>query len=139
MIEFEVGGKKYQAGRLSVFDQMAVAKRLMPAIKNLVTPEFINATRSKLESENGGEAKIGVSAIVPAIADAIYSLKDEDAERIVRTSLKVVSRQNSGGAFSPLLASSGDLLFDDVSLPNMLQIAWKVIESHLGDFFFIAP
>ena len=145
---FEVAGHKYQAGKLDMFDQMIIAKRLMPVMKNIVTPEIIQAVLASSavpgETQEQADAakasmKVDASKMLPAIADAIYSLSDEDTRTIVQLALSGVHRQNKGGAFSPLMAPGGGLLFQDVTMPTMLQIAWKVIEVHLGDFFATAP
>lgn len=144
---FEVGDLSFQSGRLSVFDQMVVAKRLMPVLKNIVTPEIIGLAMSAqttpveaegTQSDDASKVKIDVASILPAVADAIYSLSDADLQVIIKTTLSVVSRRNQGGAYSQLLVN-GVFMFDDLSLSQTLQVAWKVIESHLGDFFTTAP
>lgn len=140
MIEFEVGGCKYQARNMLPFDQLVVAKRLMPVLKNIVTPELIKAA---LASENGKEsalAAIDVGKILPTLADAFYGLSDDDMEVIMNKTLTVVNRAGKGGAYSPLMSSSGgSCMYDDVKLSHMLQIAWKVVEGQIGDFFSTAP
>lgn len=148
MIKFEVGGHNYQAGALDIFDQMLIAKRLMPVLKNILTPDILAsivsaqpqgeiATPQEQLQEAAGT--LGAAALLPAIADAIYALTDADAKMIVTTALKVTQRENKGGSgYSPLMVSNGAIMFKDVSMPNMLTIAWKVIEGHLGDFFATA-
>lgn len=138
-LSFEVAGQKYQASKLQVFDQMAIAKRLMPVIKNVLTPEILLTVMQA--RKEGGEldvSKIDLPKILPALADAIYALSDEDAERITRTALKVVQRQQGGGAWAAVLSPQGVPMFDDMDLFSMLQIAWSVIEANLGSFFSTA-
>lgn len=142
MISFEVNGKKYQARDLDVFDQMIIAKRLMPVLKNIVTPEVLGAAMSAQPQEGSSEPanKLDASKMLSAIADAIYALSDEDTKAIMQMTLRVVDVQNAGsGAFSPLMAPTGGLMFKDLKLPDLLQISWKVIEGNLGDFFSTAP
>lgn len=142
MISFEVNGKKYQARDLDVFDQMIIAKRLMPVLKNIVTPEVLGAAMSAKpqDGSNVPGGKLDASKMLGAIADAIYALSDEDTKAIMQMTLRVVDVQNAGsGAFSSLLAPNGGLMFKDIKLNELLQVSWKVIEGHLGDFFSTAP
>lgn len=137
---FPVGGNNYQASKLPAFDQMAIARRLMPAIKTLLTPEVMASIAQSRQADGKLDfSRIDLSQMIPAMADAIYSLSDDDAERIVRTSLKVVQRQNAEGTvWSPVMTPQGQVMFDDIDLPVMLQIAWNVIEAQLGSFFSTA-
>jgi tail assembly chaperone len=147
----KVGANEYKIGRLAIFDQMVVARRLMPALKGIVTPELLGAVMAARMAVQGDDkapkgplggidmTKLDVISLIRQIADSVYNLTDEDAERIVRTSLKAVTRKNPGGVFTPLLSPQGHFMFDDLKLGDTMQLAWKVIESHLGDFFSIAP
>jgi len=139
MISFQIGGHSYQAGKILPFDQLAIAKRMMPVMKNILTPEVLASVVNAGKNGDGGSginlSALDLHAIIPAMCDAIYSLSDDDAERIIRTALKVVQRQNEGGVWSNITTPQGLVMFDDIDLPTMLQISWKVIEEHLGSFF----
>lgn len=144
---FEVAGHNYQARTLDIFDQMIVAKRLMPVLKHIVTPTVLGAamteepaTPGRVKSKKAADfvKRPGVAAVLPAIADAIYSLSDEDLKTIISKCMSVVDRQNTGGAFSPVCAPTGEIMFKDITGAHAVQIAWKVVEAHLGDFFSIA-
>lgn len=140
MIEFEVGGNKYQARNMLPFDQLIVAKRLMPVLKNVITPELIAAALAPGGDKASALSTVNVGKILPTLADAFYSLADDDMKTILDKTLGVVSRRGQGGAYSSLLSPSGaGIPFDDVKLPQMLEIAWKVIEGQVGDFFSTAP
>jgi hypothetical protein len=118
---------------------------MMPVMKNILTPDILATVMAARIKGDGAEqkggldlSKIDLAKLFPAICDAIYSLSDADAERIVRTSLKVVQRQNDGGVWSNIMEPSGNMMFGDIDLPQMLQITWHVIEGQLGSFFFTA-
>lgn len=137
---FSVAGQNYQAAKIPPFDQLAIAKRMMPVMKNILTPEILlNVMQSRGEAGKIDMSKIDLPKLIPAMCDAIYSLSDEDAERIVRTALKVVQRQGAAGVWGSLMTAQGVLMYDDVDLIKMMQIAWKVIEANLGSFFSTAP
>lgn len=136
---FTVGGSQYRANAMPAFDQMVVAKRLLPAIKYVLTPEVLLMLAEAKKPEGGYDmSKIDVVSLLPAMADAIHSLSDDDAERIVRTSLKYVLVQQSGGLWTAVMNQQGGLQFA-LDLKDMLEIAWKVIEGNLASFFPTAP
>lgn len=141
MNSFTVGQHKYQSRPLDIFDQMIIAKRMMPVLKNIITPEVLGAAMSAqpASGDTPATARLDAAAMLPAIADAIYALSDEDAKHIVNMCLRVVERENKGGIYSALTSPNGSLMFDDLKLMDTLQITWKVIEGHIGDFFSTAP
>ena len=144
MIQFDIGTRKFQARPLSLFDQMVVAKRLMPVLKGMLKPEVmavvIAAKRANPDAPldivklSGGD----LTGMLHSIADAFYAASDDDLQKIVTVCLKGVAMQQSGGAWAPIMAPSGDMAFDDIGMTESLQIVWKVVEHHLGDFFSTA-
>lgn len=146
--EFELLGHKYQSRTMDVFDQMVIAKRMMPLIKGIVTPDVISSIMTSSPETGKGKGKKALPAsvqnensttMIKAIADAIYDLSDDDIKHIAHTCLKVCVRQNDGsGVWSTVTAPNGALMFSDITLPVMMQIVYKVLEAHLGDFFSTA-
>lgn len=132
-IEFEVGGKSYAAQQLPPKKQLKVAKRLLPLMSELLTPEFL-ATVKKQE----GKVVVDPARVLPAIAQAFHKLSDEDVDTICALTLSSVQRKEGTG-WSTLATPDGDLMHNDVNMPQMLEIVWKVIEGNLGDFFSTSP
>lgn len=141
--QFEVAGHKYQAGGLDVFNQLLIAKRLMPVLKTVFTPETLVALASMEAGDKKPEGmRMDAVQIIPAICDAVYALSDEDITKLTQMCLRVVQRQQAsaqGGAWANVAGPDGGLMFKDIKLPHLVQITARVIGAHLSDFFSTAP
>lgn len=120
-MEFEINGQAYLAGKMNTFKQFHVSRRLVPAFG--VAAAAIS-----------GEVKF--EDLVQPIMQAIASMTDADCDFILDACLGVVKRRQHGDSWAPIYAgSSQSLMFDDIDMPTMLQIAGKVIQDNLSGFF----
>lgn len=131
MKEIEVGGHTYQVGRLNVFDQLTVVKRLGPLISSLM-----KTSATARGADAGEDVRSVLMRVVPDIAAGLSELKDEDAILVVKKCLAKVSRQEGPG-WKNVIASgpSQSLMYEDIDLRQMLELTWAVIESSLETFF----
>ena len=127
--EFEVGGGKYRAGRLSAMTQFHVFRRLGPVIPAL---KGLGPALPVLMGE-GGDLDAAAEALMP-VADAIASMSDEDTEYVLGACLSVVQREQGGAWASVWSASAKRPMFDDINMMDMLQIAARVMMGSLGPF-----
>jgi hypothetical protein len=117
-MEFEHEGATYRVGRMNVFDQWNVARRLMPILASLP---------SKAEA-NG-------DALTP-LFQAIGKATDDDSNYILHKCLAVVSRKDSGGNWVRVMATGGNaLMFEDINMFIMIRLTVAVIKENMGDFF----
>lgn len=120
-MEFEIGGNTYRSGKMDTFKQFHVSRRLAPVLGGL-------AAMAEGEADN-------FAAFLQPIAEAVARMSDADCDFILQSCLGVVQRQQ-GNAWSPIYAGGGSaLMFDDIDLGSMMQIAAKVIQENLGGFF----
>lgn len=105
--------------RLDAFSQLHVARKLSPAMPIL---------EGMVDKRNADKNKDLLTVLM------LRQLPDEDAEYVVRRCLSVVSR-HSGKTLAPVQSPSGQLMFDDMSLAEMLELTVAVVEENLGDFF----
>lgn len=125
-METEINGNTYSAGTLSVFDQLRVARKLLPMLGGMV---------GELKKLQSGETDI--ETLLPVIADTVAGMSDSDCDAIIHPCLSVVSRQ-SGKTWAPVFRQ-GELMFDDIDLMTMLQLVARVIGYSLGNFFPALP
>lgn len=119
-MEFEIGGNTYRSGKMDTFKQFHVSRRLVPILGNVAVAV-------------GGEASF--DDLVQPLMHGIASMTDADCDFILEACLKVVQRQQ-GNAWSPVYAGTNQaLMFDDIDMSAMLQIAGKVIQDNLSGFF----
>jgi len=83
--------------------------------------------------------KWGASTPYPPLANAIAKLSDADADYCLFGLLAVVSRkQPQGTGWGPV--STGDtLMYADLDMVGMLQLAWKALEFNMSGFFAALP
>lgn len=130
MDEFSIGDHTYKVtGRLNAFKQLYVVKRLAPALGELLP--LLTSYLQRAESDAG---RAEAAEVFGPFATAVSKLQDEDLEYIITTCLSIVQRRLPGGTGWSALIVKGKLIQEDLSLPEMLQLTWKVIEANLLGF-----
>lgn len=111
--------EQYQiTGKLNAFDQLNVARKLSPALP---------IVDGLVRVENAGK-DMGILVVY-----ILSQLSDKDSAYVVEKCLSVVARKQLDGSLSKVMKDSV-LLFDDISMKDILDIAAMVIEGNLGDF-----
>ncbi|WP_175788110.1 phage tail assembly chaperone [Burkholderia cenocepacia] len=154
--EIELSGKRYQIGKLNAMQQFHVSRRIAPIIPSIIPvlmKFYAEVERSRNAAANaalgalaaGEDASAaeqrGVLGLVDSIApvlqpfaDALASLKDEDAEYVFGTCLSVVERQHQNGWAKVWSAAHKTSLFDDMDMGSMLPLVVRVVVENLGPF-----
>lgn len=123
-MEFELEGHTYRANKIDARSQFHIVRRLAPVIGELAPAMQ--------------KGKGGLDAL-PPLANAIAKLSDNDADYCLFGLLKAISRkQPQGTGWAPV--STGELLmYDDITMPTMLQLAWKALSHNMQGFFAALP
>ncbi|WP_427183528.1 phage tail assembly chaperone [Bordetella bronchialis] len=139
-METTVKGQNYRSGRLSAMQQFHVARRVAPALTGLVSAFGAikqDAAAGGAEQDAAAAREEFAKAVGP-LANAIAQMSDADAEYVLGTCLAVVSRQTDPTTWAPVWRE-GRLVFDDIDLSTMIQLAAKVIQDNLGNIFGALP
>jgi hypothetical protein len=120
-MEFEIKGQQYRSGKLDAFKQFHVSRRLAPVLSGMA---------SLAESP-----QTDFTELLQPVAEAIAHMPDSDCDYILQTCLSVVQRQQGNAWANVYAPNTKALMFDDVDLSTMLQIAVKVIQDNLAGFF----
>lgn len=118
----------YRISKLSVFDQLKVARKLLPVLAGMVG-EF----RSLQDKEGGNSLEI----MLPKIARTFSDLSEEDCNAVLFPCLGVVSRGHMK-SWVPVF-SAGALAFDDIDLMTLLHLVARVVADSLGNFLQELP
>ncbi|WP_321789251.1 phage tail assembly chaperone [Burkholderia pyrrocinia] len=89
------------------------------------------------EADRSRELLTLVDAIAPVLqpfADALASLKDEDAEYVFGTCLSVVERWQGPGWAKIWNTAHKTSMFDDIGIDVMLPLVVRVVVTNLGPF-----
>jgi hypothetical protein len=117
-----VGSREYSIGTLDVFTQLNVARRLMavsPILEALINPE------------NQGKD------FTPLIILTLGKLSQEDSDYVVRTCIGVVTVRDNN-QWCKIATPQGSLMYQDITMKTMVDLATAVILENLGDFFHTA-
>lgn len=126
MGEFTVAGQNYKSAKMDAMKQFHVSRRLAPVLAGIAP---------LLKDLKGADP---LAALAPA-AEAIGGISDADAEYILNACLDLCQRQQPGNIGWARVRSSGGLMFEDIGMAEMLQIAWAVLSENLGGFFSGLP
>lgn len=129
MIEFEINGVLYRSGKLDTFKQLHVSRKIAPLVPK-VLPAFASIAKRQKEA-TADDIGIIAEAIQP-VADVLSEMSEQDVEYVFGNCLAVVQRKQ--GKDWARVWSNDALMFDDIDLPTMTQIAMKVIWDNLGPF-----
>jgi hypothetical protein len=131
--ELQINDVWYRSGKLDAFKQFHLFRKLMPLFSGLgetaATNLVNNAVKAGASEETARWASLG------PIAQAVSEMSQQDSEFIIKTCLGVCARKNPVGQWSRITAPNGELMFEDIDLMTMLQLAFAVIQDNLGTFF----
>lgn len=131
-----IGTKEYKLNKLPAFRQFHIVRKVGPILSDML-PAFASIAKTinteKSESEQFDEA----AKIFGPVFTGLSKLSDADAEFVLYGLLASIERkQESNWAF---LASGQNLMFQDLDLPTMLQLAGRAFMYNLSDFFAALP
>lgn len=137
-MDFEIKGKQYRAAKLSVFDQLKVSRKLLPLIAKLVSDASMLRAAAQNKDASKEQLFSVLETILPKIADVLADMPDETVDSILHPCLSVVARKSDMGNWTPVF-SDGSLMFGDIDLFSMLNIAGRVVADNLGNFLPAPP
>lgn len=118
-MEVDLFGFKYRIGKMDVFSQWNVSRRLMPVIGSLIAA---NKEQSLAEM------------LVPAFG-TLSEMSDEDTEYILNKCLAVVHRQDASGNWAKIMGGKNTIMFEDINMMVMIRLTVYVVTENMGDFF----
>lgn len=136
MNELEINGQKYKFAKIDALKQFHIVRRLAPIIGELLSavgPSFKEG-QAVLNDEEQFTKALG------PIAGAIGKLSDEEANYVLFSLLGSVQRHQAGGGWANIVATGHHtLMFQDIELKAMFQLAVKAFSVNLGGFIDALP
>jgi hypothetical protein len=131
--QIELHGREYRIGRLDVFAQFDVSRRVGPFAPALF-PVFKEL--AKTAGEQGGAPNVDALMIAAQpFLDALARMSNEDSRFVLSTCLSVV-KLRQGDKWSTIFnRDAGVVMFDDLDLSTIGPLVVHVIKDNLGPFF----
>lgn len=130
-MQFELNGNTYFADKIPAMKQFHIVRRLAPLLAGMA-PTLDAIKMQTLASANAAD-------IIPNLAAALSKVSDADAEFVIYGLMSSVKKKEPrGGGWSPIIVSDR-LQFQDMTMPEMIQIAAKSAQHNLKDFLSALP
>lgn len=133
MNTFRCGEHNYIAGNMDARKQFHVVRRLAPFVGGLL-PSFAKLEGKKMADLSNEE----LMSVLPGIADALANMDDDTADYVIFGLLAFATREQAQGlGWAPICDGKKAMMFNDISMPEMLTIAGRVLMANLGSFFAV--
>lgn len=119
-MDFEVNNHRYRAGKLNCFQQLTIARKISPivgSIANLNMPGI----------------KSGESSSIMPMFEAFAALPEHDVKTVTDICLRAASRIEND-KLRPLMTSTGELMYEDFGMTEMLMICFNVVKANMEGF-----
>ncbi len=138
--DFKIGNREFKLLKLDTFKQFHIARRIGPIIGDLIPiahklRSLSLDTDDKLSEEQKLEA---LAPILQPLIDGFSKLSDQDADFVLMGLCSAVEMKNSG-VWSRVVHEKAGLMFQDLELPELLQIAGRAFQFNLAAFFKPSP
>ncbi|RRA01911.1 hypothetical protein DF054_22870 [Burkholderia cepacia] len=128
--EKEIGGQRYQLGKMDAMRQFHVSRRIATVLPPLIRSYLDLQTSDVPLTKN---LKLLATSIEP-VMEALSSMKDDDAEYVVGACMRVVERRHGAGWARVWSPTQDVCMFDDIDMGTMLTLTGYVIMENLGPF-----
>lgn len=133
-MNFIINGHEYATIKMRVLDQLNLTRRLAPALGAMVKSIGPSASKAAIVGDMTDEqAQERALTFIPIALDAIAGMSEADSNWVTLKCLECVQRKTDGGYGQ--VARGDSIMFDDMELPEMLQVVGRVIQENLASFF----
>lgn len=134
MTEITINGQTYRIGRLDAMSAFHVARRLVPVLSAM----GVSLVRIVSEQSPDGKLTEGdLMAIMEPVMGVIAKMSNEDVEFVIMTCMGVLQRKQKDAWQRVLNGKS--FQFQDITMPQMIQLTVAVVKENLSDFFAVLP
>jgi len=126
--EFKVGENDFRVRKLNAIDQLHVFRRLQP----LLVP--IHAAIKARKVASLGQPGAMLTDMVMEASKELATLSDEQLDYVMMKCLGTVEIKSPKGEFLPMVFK-GTLVYQQIELPQLLQIVWSVLLENFAPFF----
>lgn len=129
-MDVQVNGQTYRIGTMNAREQFHIVRRMLPLVGELLPV---------IKAGQGSDLKALGLEVLPPLAAALAKLTDADADYCLFGLLKAVQRQQPNGMGWGPVCTGALLMYADISLPAMLQLAGHAFTANMAGFFDALP
>jgi hypothetical protein len=138
--DFEVGGKQFKLNKIDVFKQFHIVRRLAPMLGDLIPVAHRMLKKSGAEPQSPESmSDEAVAELVPIFMRGFSGLSDADADTVLLGLCSAVEMFQEQHKTWARVVLQDRLMFSDLELPTLLQIAGRAFQYNLAGFFALLP
>lgn len=135
---FEIGGKKFKLRKIDAIKQFHIARRIAPLLSEIL-PVMGQISKVSKDAELSEEQRFDQFAkIAEPVFNGFSKLSDDDADRLLYSLLYAAEIQQEQGNWAKI-SNGSQLMFQDLDLPVLLQVAGRAFAYNLSGFFSALP
>lgn len=147
-LEFTAGAHTYSVGKLSALKQFHISRRLTPLLGAFASVFAEAKGKGKSLAKQLDEGKKDeldlsekeIASALTAFGTAFATLPDETFDYIMRECFSVVQRKQARGTgWADILTASGDLMYEDMDMVEMLAVCFHVLRHNMASFTDALP
>lgn len=131
--EFSIGPRKYKIGKMDAFKQFHIVRRIAPILGELIP------AASKMKSKNASQITDQDYESLAPIMNGIAMLSDEDANKVLLGLCSCVEIYQETSKSWARVSTDSNLMFQDLELVELLQIAGRAFVYNMKGFFTLLP
>jgi hypothetical protein len=131
--DFEIGARKFKLNKLDAFKQFHCTRRLAPLFGDLIP------VAHKLSKLKPGESTDSQFESLTPIMNGLAKLSDADADYVLLTLCSAVEMQQQPIGNWARVATDAGLMFQDLDLSILLNIAARAFIYNMQSFFAFLP
>lgn len=137
--DFSIQGKNFKLSKIDAFRQFHLVRRLAPLLGEMIPAMTKMSQTLKVGADLSEEKKLEqISTIAAPLMTGLSKLSDTDADKVLFGLLSSVEMQQDTGNWAKVATESA-LMFSNLELPVMLQLAGRAFMYNLSGFFSALP
>lgn len=135
--DFEIGSRKFKLNKIDTFKQFHIVRRLGPILGEIIPAAkgIAGLDETKMTEEQKFDF---IAKLATPVMDGFSKLSDKDADFVLLSLCSAVEMQQSLGNWARVATDAG-LMFQDIELPLLLQIAGRAFMYNVAGFFSLMP
>lgn len=139
MDEFDLGGRKFKLNKINAMVQFHIVRRIGPLITELISV-MGQISKKNVEGMTEEEKVMEFGKLATPIMMGLSKLSDQDSEYVLYRLLAAVEvHQPQFNVWSHVARAESGIMFQDIELPVIMQVAARSLMFNLKGFFSLLP
>jgi hypothetical protein len=139
MDEFTIGSQKFKLNRINAMIQFHIVRRIGPLLADLMST-MAQISKKNVDALSEDEKLQEFSLIAEPVMRGLSRLSDQDSEYVLYRLLAAVEiHQPQFNVWSVVAKADTGILFQDLEMPVLLQLAGRSLMYNLKGFFSLLP